>query len=86
MGRNLARRWSSRGKVLGGVSTRYPHPPGTGCVKGVWGASGASTMRVGENFKKQKLQGTLDLVEGGSPFWAPNPDPEGLVPPVLLEP
>ena len=74
------------GRFLEGFRPGTPTPPGTGCVKGVWGASGASTMRVGENFKKQKLQGTLDLVEGGSPFWAPNPDPEGLVPPVLLEP
>ena len=67
------------GKVLGGVSTRYPHPPGTGCVKGVRGASGASTVRFGENFIKQKLQGAPD-------FWAPNPGPEGPGPPVLLEP
>ena len=50
------------GKVLGGVSTRYPHPPDMGCIKGVRGASGASTVRFGENFIKQKLQGTPDLV------------------------
>ena len=30
------------GKVLGGVLTLYPHLPGTGCIKGVQGASGAS--------------------------------------------
>ena len=65
-----------RGKVLGGVSTRYPHPPGTGCVKGVRGASGASTVRFGKNFIKQKLQGTPDLVGAGHLFG----------PPVLLEP
>ena len=63
------------GKVLGGVSTRYPHPPGTGCVKGVWGASGASTVHFGENFIKQKLQGTPDLVRAGHLFgpqiWIP---------------
>ena len=45
------------GKVLGGRSTWYPRLPGTGCVKGVWGASGASAMHFGENFLKQKLQG-----------------------------
>ena len=42
-------------KVLGRVSTRYPHPPGMGCVKGVQGASGASTMRFDKNFRIQKL-------------------------------
>ena len=56
------------GKVLGGVSTRYPPPPGMGCVKGVRGASGASTVRFGENFIKQKLQGTPDLVGAGHLF------------------
>ena len=56
------------GKDLGGVSTRYPHPPGTGCVKGVRGASGASTVRFGENFIKQKLQGAPDLVGAGHLF------------------
>ena len=47
------------GKVLGGVSTRYPHPPGTGCVKGVRGASGASTMRFGENFINKSCRAPL---------------------------
>ena len=70
------------GKVLGGVSTRYPTPPGTGCVKGVRGASGASTVRFGKNFIKQKLQGTPDLVgqvtfsgpkSGSGRTWAPCP-------------
>ena len=56
------------GKVLGGVSTRYPHPPGTGCVKGVWGASGASTVRFGKNFIKQKLLGTPSLMGVGHLF------------------
>ena len=56
------------GKVLGGVSTRYPHPPGMGCVKGVRGASGASTARFGKNYIKQKLQGTPDLVGAGHLF------------------
>ena len=56
------------GKVLGGVSARYPHPPDTGCVKGVRGASGASTVRFGKNFIKQKLQGTPDLVGAGHLF------------------
>ena len=27
-------------KVLGGISAWYPHPLGTGCIKGVQGASG----------------------------------------------
>ena len=56
------------GKVLGEVSTRYPHPLGMGCVKGVWGASGASTVRFGENFIKQKLHGAPDLVGAGHLF------------------
>ena len=56
------------GKVLGGVLTRYPNPLGTGCVKGVRGASGASTVRFGENFIKQKLQGTPYLVGAGHLF------------------
>ena len=43
-----------------------PHPPG--CIKGVQGASGASTMHIGENFIKQKLQGTPDLVGVGHLF------------------
>ena len=55
------------GRFLG-VSTRYPHPQGTRCVKGVQGASGASTLRFGKNFIKQKLQGTPDLVGAGHLF------------------
>ena len=45
-----------------------PHPPGTGCVKGVRGASGASTVRFGKNFIKQKLQGAPDLLGAGHLF------------------
>ena len=45
-----------------------PPPPGTGCVKGVRGASGASTVHFGENFIKQKLQGAPDLVGVGHLF------------------
>ena len=56
------------GKVLGGVSTQYPTPQGTECIKGVRGASGASTVRFGENFIKQKLQGTPNLVGAGHLF------------------
>ena len=52
----------------GKVSTRYPHPPGTGCIKGERGASGASTVFFGENFIKQKLQGTPNLVGVGHPI------------------
>ena len=75
------------GKVLGGFwpVPPLPTPPGMGCIKGVWGASGASTMRFDENFIKQMLQGNPDLV-GGSPIRVPNPDPEGPGPHVLLEP
>ena len=51
-----------------GVSTWYPHPQGTGCIMGVWGASGASTLHFGENFIKQKLQGTPDSVGVGHLF------------------
>ena len=36
--------------------------------KGVQGASGASTVRFGENFIKQKLLGTPDLVGAGHLF------------------
>ena len=55
------------GKVLGGrVTTRYPQPLGTRCVKGVRGASGA--MRFDENFLKQKLLRTPDLVGMGHLF------------------
>ena len=39
-----------------------------GCVKGVRGVSGASTMHFGENFIKQKLQGTPDLIGVGHIF------------------
>ena len=54
------------GKVLGGGGlTWYPNLLGMGCVKGVQGASGASTMCFGENFLKQKLLGTPDLVRAG---------------------
>ena len=45
-----------------GVSTWYPPPPGTGHVKGVWGASGGSIMHFGKNFIKQKLPGAPNLV------------------------
>ena len=56
------------GKVLGGFRPGTPTPPGTGCGKGVRGASGASTVRFGKNFIKQKLQGTPDLVGVGNLF------------------
>ena len=48
-----------------GVSTLYSHPPGTGCVKGVQGASGAATLCFGENLIKQKLQGAPNFVGVG---------------------
>ena len=53
-----------------GVSTQYPTPLVTGCIKGVWGASVASTMLFGKNFIKQKLQGTPDLL-GASYLFRP---------------
>ena len=53
---------------MGGFRPGTPTPPGTGCVKGVRGASGASTVRFGENFIKQKLQGTPDFVRAGHLF------------------
>ena len=56
------------GKVLGGFRPGTPTPPGTGCVKGVRGASGASTVCFGKNFIKQKLQGTPNLVGVGHPI------------------
>ena len=43
-----------------------PPPPGMGCIKGVQGASGASTVRFDESFIIQKLLGTPDLVG----FWS----------------
>ena len=43
------------GRFGGGGLTQYPPPPGMGCKKGVWGASGASTVRFGENSIKRKL-------------------------------
>ena len=35
----------------------------------VWGASGALTVHFGENFIKQKLQGTPNLMRAGQLFW-----------------
>ena len=54
-----------KGEGSWGFQPGNPPPPGTGCIKGVWGASGASTMRFGENFTKQKLQGTPNFVRAG---------------------
>ena len=45
----------------GGVD---PVAPGTGCIKGVWGASWATAVHFGENVIKQKLQGAPYLVGG----------------------
>ena len=42
------------GRFLGDFKP-VPPPPGYGVHKGVWGASGASTVHFGENFIKQKL-------------------------------
>ena len=57
------------GKVLWGFRPGTPTPTlGMGCVKGVRGASGASTVCFGENFIKQKLQGTPDLGGAGHLF------------------
>jgi hypothetical protein len=43
------------GKVLKIVSTLYPAPWVRGALNRVWGASTASTVRLGKNFIKQKL-------------------------------
>ena len=68
------------GRFLGGFRPSTPTPLGTGCIKGVWGASVASTMCFVKNFIKQKFQGTPDLVGEGHLFgprsgsgrtWAP---------------
>ena len=39
----------------GGGSTGNPHLLGTGCIKGVLGASGASAVHFGKNLIEQKL-------------------------------
>ena len=68
---NLASRWSLRvRRFLGGFNTVPPPtpPPGTGCIKGVQGVSGASAVHFGKNFIKQKLQGAPDLVGVGHLF------------------
>ena len=57
-----------------------------GCIKGVWSATGASTMLFVENIVRQKLQGTDDLVGVGHLFGPQNLDPEEPGPNVLLEP
>ena len=58
------------GKVPRGFRPGTPIP-GYGCIKGVRGASGASTVHFGENFIKQKLLGTPDLVGVGHlSFWS----------------
>ena len=51
----------------GGVRPGTP-PPRYGVRKGVRSAAGASTVCFGENFIKQKLQGTPDLVGAGHLF------------------
>ena len=52
-------------KVWGG----QPRTPlDMGCIKGVWGSSGASTVNFGKNFTKPKLQGNPDLVGAGHLF------------------
>ena len=56
------------GKVPGGMFDPVPPPPGTGCIKGVLGASRASAMCFGKNFIKQKLQGPPNLVVAGHRF------------------
>ena len=71
------------GRFLGGgFQSSTPHPPGTECVKRVWGVSGATAVHFGKNFIKQKLQGTPDLVgvghflgpkSGSGKTWAPCP-------------
>jgi hypothetical protein len=43
------------GKVLKMVLTLYPTPGVRGALNRVWGASTASTMRLGKKFIKQKL-------------------------------
>ena len=47
---------------MGWFQISTPNPAGTGCIKGVQGASGASGVHFGENFIEQKLQGTSNLV------------------------
>ena len=56
------------GECSWGRGDSIPPPLGTGCLKGVQGASGASTMHFGKNFMKQKLLGTPVLQETGHLF------------------
>ena len=71
-------------KVLGGGLTWYPHPPGTGCINGVRGASGASAILAKTLLNKSCR--APPKCEGRSPFWTPHLDLEGPRPHVLLEP
>ena len=57
-----------RGEGSWGGFDPVPPPPRYWVRKGGGGASGASTVHFGENFIKQKLQGTPDLVGAGQLF------------------
>jgi len=49
-------------RFVAGIQPHTPTPRVRGALNGVWCASAASTVRFGENFVKQKLQGTPILV------------------------
>ncbi len=50
------------GKVLSWVLTPYPNPRGPGALYRVPGGFAASTVRLGENIRKQNLKGAPVLV------------------------
>ena len=66
--------------------TRYPHPLGYGVCKGGLGCLWSLNRAFLWKLYKTKVAGHPWFSGGGSPFWAPNLDPEGPGPHVLLEP
>ena len=56
------------GKDLGGVSTRYPHPPGYGVCKGGVGCLWSLSHAFWQKLYKTKVAGTPKVVEAGQLF------------------
>ena len=68
------------------VPEHLPPPPGGGRPKSGSGDPCSPNGAFLWKFHKTKVAGRPWFSGGGSPFWAPNPHPEGPGPPVLLEP